>query len=376
MLTGALPFEATSVHELIQLRLTASPPPLRTLRPDAPAAIEQLLDRMLAKEPERRPARVSEIPALFDSALNVVARQEKEEVQPERQQAKEERPPTIYEATELLPPPPGLATSPQTPSQLMDLLAVPDTVKMPQVDSAPQVDEPHPPPSQLPQSQAGPLRSANRMHYLILGSILILVVGLAAVTLRFIIADSHPNPDAGQPTVEPDRQALSEQSQNPAQSPAVTTSQPTTQPTNSLALDTINGRWAIHSNDTVLDTQTGLMWMKKDFRVIEGRFVNGWQEAMGWAKKMNNQQYAGHSDWKVPSISEYKSIRDRASYSKVFERQGEDCYWSRNEIGPWVASYIYMSDGAATSGDKNEGTNKPGVLYNGKFSVRLVRQAK
>ncbi len=94
---------------------------------------------------------------------------------------------------------------------------------------------------------------------------------------------------------------------------------------------------------------------------------------------MNGQQFAGHSDWRVPSISEYKSIRDKTTYPKVFEREGEDCYWSRNEVSAHVASYIYMRGefgGAAVSGDKNEGTNKPGVLFHGNFSVRLVRSAK
>jgi len=69
MLTGALPFNAASVHELIRSHTTVPPPPLRSQRPDAPAAIEQLVARMLAKEPDRRPQRASEVSALFDQAL-------------------------------------------------------------------------------------------------------------------------------------------------------------------------------------------------------------------------------------------------------------------------------------------------------------------
>ena len=70
MLTGALPFNAPSIHELIQLQITAPPPPVRQLRPEVPLAIEQLIDRMLAKKPEQRPHPVSEISRLFALALN------------------------------------------------------------------------------------------------------------------------------------------------------------------------------------------------------------------------------------------------------------------------------------------------------------------
>jgi len=114
------------------------------------------------------------------------------------------------------------------------------------------------------------------------------------------------------------------------------------------------------------------MWTKKDFRTIEGRFVKGWDEAMAWARRMNSQLYSGHGDWRVPSIAEYKDIRDKNDYPRVFDSMGEDVYWSRNEVNRWVASYIYMSDGAAVSGSKEEGANR-GSLYEGKFSVRLVR---
>jgi serine/threonine protein kinase len=70
MLTGALPFDATSVHELVRLHMTAAPPPLRNLRPDAPAGVERLLDRMMAKEPDQRPQRAREVPMLFAHALS------------------------------------------------------------------------------------------------------------------------------------------------------------------------------------------------------------------------------------------------------------------------------------------------------------------
>src|SRR5205085_6697824 len=73
MLSGALPFQAASVHELIRLQMTALPPPLRKLRPETPLALEQLVNRLLAKDPQQRPQDVAEIPALFERALPACA---------------------------------------------------------------------------------------------------------------------------------------------------------------------------------------------------------------------------------------------------------------------------------------------------------------
>src|SRR5262249_9797966 len=68
MLTGVLPFNATTIHGLVLLQMTAPPPPLRALRTDTPAAGEDLINRMLSKDPDQRPSRAQDIPGLFDRA--------------------------------------------------------------------------------------------------------------------------------------------------------------------------------------------------------------------------------------------------------------------------------------------------------------------
>jgi hypothetical protein len=141
-----------------------------------------------------------------------------------------------------------------------------------------------------------------------------------------------------------------------------------------------HGPFIKYADGTVLDTRTNLMWMTKDFRVIEGRFLQNesWYEAMAWAKKINSQGYAGFTDWYVPSISEYltlcKTPQDRKFYTQVFEDFGADYFWSRKEPSKYIASYIDFRDSAATSGNK-EGQN---ALWKTSFSfsVRLVRNAK
>ncbi len=68
MLTGKLPFSAQGVEELIRLKLTAPPLSLRSLLPDAPAALDDLLRAMMDIDPNRRPQKVGEVPALFEAA--------------------------------------------------------------------------------------------------------------------------------------------------------------------------------------------------------------------------------------------------------------------------------------------------------------------
>ncbi|HMB28776.1 MAG TPA: tetratricopeptide repeat protein, partial [Blastocatellia bacterium] len=69
MLTNALPFNDTTISALIHKHLNEPPPPLRSLRPDVPPAVEELVGRMLAKQPADRPQRAGDIPDLFDQAL-------------------------------------------------------------------------------------------------------------------------------------------------------------------------------------------------------------------------------------------------------------------------------------------------------------------
>jgi serine/threonine protein kinase len=70
MLTGTVPFNAPSMLELIKLQRTEPPPPLRQHRPETPLAIEQLISRTLAKDPNERPQSAGEVAGLFERALS------------------------------------------------------------------------------------------------------------------------------------------------------------------------------------------------------------------------------------------------------------------------------------------------------------------
>jgi serine/threonine protein kinase len=54
MLAGAPPFHGTTARATMARHVTEPPPPLRTLRPDAPPSVERALARALAKDPRAR----------------------------------------------------------------------------------------------------------------------------------------------------------------------------------------------------------------------------------------------------------------------------------------------------------------------------------
>jgi serine/threonine-protein kinase len=58
-LTGRVPFEGANDAETAVARLKRSPAPVRTLRPGVPRALEDLVQRLLATDPDDRPRRAS-----------------------------------------------------------------------------------------------------------------------------------------------------------------------------------------------------------------------------------------------------------------------------------------------------------------------------
>lgn len=64
MLAGVPPFAGRSARAVMARHVTEAPPPVRMLRPDAPATVERALARALAKDPRERTA---SIPAFLDA---------------------------------------------------------------------------------------------------------------------------------------------------------------------------------------------------------------------------------------------------------------------------------------------------------------------
>jgi FixJ family two-component response regulator len=139
------------------------------------------------------------------------------------------------------------------------------------------------------------------------------------------------------------------------------------------------GSWIKYTNGTAKDTKTNLMWMTRDFRIIERRQPYNWGEAMSWVKKINTEHYGGYSDWRVPTIAEYQAIFDekgtRLAYDQkknfplgvtdAFEIGGGYGFWSNEEMGEKSARYFFFVGGYSKTDLKTY--NNPTI------SVRLVR---
>jgi len=54
---------------------------------------------------------------------------------------------------------------------------------------------------------------------------------------------------------------------------------------------------------TVLDTKTGVFWMKKDSWQDKGKFFN-WHESRDYAETKNLRKIGGFADWRLPSKDE------------------------------------------------------------------------
>ncbi|MBK9707673.1 MAG: protein kinase [Acidobacteria bacterium] len=67
MIVGQVPFDSPSIGELIQLQLTSSPTPVSVLRPETPAAMVDLINKILAKEADHRPQSAQELLTLLDN---------------------------------------------------------------------------------------------------------------------------------------------------------------------------------------------------------------------------------------------------------------------------------------------------------------------
>ncbi len=66
LLTGRAPYHAESLAQLLLKHQMEPPPPLREVRPDVPAALETIVQRMMAKKPEQRPARPTDVAAALE----------------------------------------------------------------------------------------------------------------------------------------------------------------------------------------------------------------------------------------------------------------------------------------------------------------------
>ncbi|QPJ65066.1 MAG: DUF1566 domain-containing protein [Candidatus Nitrohelix vancouverensis] len=64
-----------------------------------------------------------------------------------------------------------------------------------------------------------------------------------------------------------------------------------------------------NGDGTISDPDSGLMWMKQDTWLEKGRLLT-WHESQDYAREINEQKFAGYSNWRVPTRTEAKTLFD------------------------------------------------------------------
>jgi serine/threonine protein kinase len=154
-LSGEFPFDSNTLGGLIQQQLTVTPPPLRAIRPETPPALEELVGRMISRNPAERPANAAEVIATLDrivgglpddadlvtNELRQFARTGETTIQ--RRKTLEEEPTEVIERRTPTAMP---APSPTSAAAKIDY----STVVMPQARTTPVIPVPAPPPARSP----------------------------------------------------------------------------------------------------------------------------------------------------------------------------------------------------------------------------------
>ncbi len=132
-------------------------------------------------------------------------------------------------------------------------------------------------------------------------------------------------------------------------------------------------RFIDNQNDTVTDTETGLVWCKKDSRQITGKWMH-LEKARKFAKEKNAEKLGGYDDWRVPKLEDIKTLFDKSFSNKdfgnseihippEFESGGADSTWTDTLNGDRAMMFSLVKGRSSWINMYGEGP----------FAVRLVR---
>lgn len=95
--------------------------------------------------------------------------------------------------------------------------------------------------------------------------------------------------------------------------------------------------------EVVVDQRSGLMWQSDDSYHELKKGLN-WYDALEYVDRKNTQKFAGHSDWRLPTLEELNNLWDasrpvtskdgeRIGLPKEFEGKGSYYLWTSDERG-------------------------------------------
>lgn len=115
-------------------------------------------------------------------------------------------------------------------------------------------------------------------------------------------------------------------------------------------------RFTDNEDGTLTDTKFNMMWVKQDSYQIKGKWLS-WKKAKKFVERFNEEKFAGHSDWRLPSSKDNRNLYDHDS--KNTDHTGdivhidlkfpEGCgftYWCVEDKGINAMAYNFYSDRA------------------------------
>ena len=137
-----------------------------------------------------------------------------------------------------------------------------------------------------------------------------------------------------------------------------------------IPVESGDNRYLDNDDGTITDTKTGLMWMKKDSYLHSGHWLN-WHEVHDYVRQLNDEGFAQHSDWQLPTREELKTLyeSEKTNSSQVgsemkihtdpiFEKNGTGSLWSGEANGRYNAFGVVFNTGAVFNSNKKSRSRK------------------
>jgi len=70
-------------------------------------------------------------------------------------------------------------------------------------------------------------------------------------------------------------------------------------------------RFVDNGDSTITDAKKKLMWTKNDSMIELKKWVN-YQDSVDWVRDLNENNYAGYSDWRLPTQDEMGGLYDES----------------------------------------------------------------
>jgi len=102
-----------------------------------------------------------------------------------------------------------------------------------------------------------------------------------------------------------------------------------------------NNDFVDNTDGTITDRATNLMWQKSGSNPLEYKEING------YIAHLNRQRFAGYNDWRLPTIEELLSIKEKKKrnglyINPIFDSRQDTCWTSdKHKVrkGLWVVSF-------------------------------------